>query len=234
MDYPPVEVQVWGDWACFTRPELKAERVSYPTMTPSAARGVLESIFWKPEFSWRIREIHVLRHPTSAHLRAEGRIMIEQNADDDMQAFYRHFSLMRNEVDRRATGTPISITDCRVQRHTLALRDVAYLIRADVALRSNTEADPAKYRDQFRRRVQQGKCHSRPYLGCREFACDFAPPDDTVDKRKIRHSEAIDLGLMLFDVLRSDNGECVPLFFQAELKDGVLHVPDVLYGRYGS
>src|SRR5437016_4131489 len=156
MNYPPVEVRVWGDWACFTRPELKAERVSYPMMTPSAARGVLEAIFWKPEFRWAVRQIHVLR-PRS-------------ETDTWGTSFYRHFSIMRNEIGKRATGDPISLGDegVRQQRHTLALRDVAYLIRADVKVRPGVSEDSAKYRDQFQRRVRRGQCYHRPYLGCRE------------------------------------------------------------------
>src|SRR2546427_2433632 len=112
--FPPLQVRVWGDFACFTRPEMKVERVSYPLMTPSAARGVLEAIFWKPEFSWRIREIAVLRPP-------------------------RFFSVLRNEVKGRASvqsaqawashGGRYCVEEDHTPRHTLALRDVAYLIR---------------------------------------------------------------------------------------------------------
>src|SRR6266566_682904 len=131
-----VSVKVWGAFACFTRPELKAERVSYPVMTPSAARGVLEAVFWKPEFAWRVREIWVLKE-------------------------IRRFSVLRNEVNHREWKT--------MQRHTLALRDVAYLIRADIAVKPGVGEDPAKYRDQFRRRAERGQCYHRPYLGCREF-----------------------------------------------------------------
>ncbi len=152
----PLEIKVWGDFACFTRPEMKAERVSYPVMTPSAARGILEAIFWKPEFSWRIREIHVLNE-------------------------VRHFSILRNEVNdkmsysaaknRLEKGDSYFAEDHRhrAQRHTLALRDVAYLIKADVHPRHDVREDPAKYRDQFRRRVTKGQCFHTPYLGCREF-----------------------------------------------------------------
>src|SRR5437773_1934793 len=115
MNLPPLEVKVWGDYACFTRPEMKVERVSYTVMTPSAARGVLEAIFWKPEFSWRVREIEVLKP-------------------------IRYFSILRNEVQRRASGRsaePFYADEDRTQRHTLGLRDVAYVIRADVAVRAH-------------------------------------------------------------------------------------------------
>ena len=135
VDYPPVELKVWGELACFTRPEMKAERVSYSVITPSAARGVLEAIFWKPEFSWQVREIWVLNP-------------------------IRHFSILRNEVSSKAVVATVErwakngggyfAEEDRAQRHTLALRDVAYLIKADVALRHHATQDVAKYRDQFR------------------------------------------------------------------------------------
>lgn len=152
----PLEIKVWGDLACFTRPEMKVERVSYPVITPSAARGVLESIFWKPEFTWVVRELWVLQP-------------------------IQYLSIVRNEIktrqsDRTARGWAadgvgnFSAADDRTQRHTLALRDVGYVIRADVRLRSDVTDDIAKFRDQFRRRVQRGRFFNAPYLGCREFS----------------------------------------------------------------
>ncbi|OPZ83069.1 MAG: CRISPR-associated protein Cas5 [bacterium ADurb.Bin429] len=198
MEYPPIQVKVWGPYACFTRPEMKVERVSYPVMTPSAARGVLEAIFWKPEFVWRVREIHVL-------------------------APIRHFSLLRNEVSARMSprSQGLDIMDARTQRHTLGLQDPAYLIVADVVLRPGTTADAAKYRDQFRRRVERGQCYHRPYLGCREFAASFAKPDG--GERALPLNEA--LGLMLLDLAYRKDAPAQPHFFPAELVDGVLHVP---------
>ncbi|MEE9285748.1 MAG: type I-C CRISPR-associated protein Cas5c, partial [Dehalococcoidia bacterium] len=146
----PLLVKLWGELACFTRPELKVERVSYPVMTPSAARGALEAIFWRPAFSWRIREIRVLRPP-------------------------RFVSLVRNEVTHKASvaamaGRPFYADEHRAQRHTLALRDVAYVIAADIVPKPLAGArDPSGFRDQFRRRVRRGQCFQTPYLGCREF-----------------------------------------------------------------
>jgi len=213
-DYPPVEVKVWGPYACFTRPEMKAERVSYPVITPSAARGVLEAIFWKPEFSWQVREIWVLHE-------------------------IRHFSILRNEVDSKAVVTTAQnwvedgggyfAEEDRAQRHTLALRDVAYIIKADVILAAHATDDVAKYRDQFRRRVNRGDCHHRPYLGCREFAAFFGPPDGT--ERPIGMSD--DLGLMLFDINYAPDGfgRDAPLFFSARLDKGKVVVPTALYLR---
>jgi CRISPR-associated protein Cas5d len=212
----PLTVKVWGDFACFTRPEMKAERVSYSVMTPSAARGVLEAIFWKPEFSWRIREIWVLNP-------------------------IRHFSILRNELKQKATvstakkwaktGGRYFAEDDRSQRHTLALRDVAYLIRADIALRSHATDDVAKYRDQFRRRVAKGKCHHRPYLGCREFSGHFIEPDGTEKPLDLTD----DLGRILFDLRYEgdQSGRGSPIFFQARLTKGVLHIPPELYGEEG-
>jgi CRISPR-associated protein Cas5d len=224
-----VAVKVWGERACFTRPEMKVERASYPVMTPSAARGVLEAIFWKPEFSWRVREIAVLKP-------------------------IRHFSIVRNEVNSTASdrsarsgaeeGGGYQADLDRAQRHTLGLRDVAYVVRADVVLRRHATEDVAKYRDQFRRRVERGQCYHRPYLGCREFTADFGPPDGS--EFPIDLSDV--LGRMLFDQAfepapdgpagwyaqdgqgrRVVRGTVRPRFFSAQLDRGVLKVPPALY-----
>jgi len=206
--FPLLEVKVWAPYACFTRPEMKVERVTYPVMTPSAARGVLEAIFWKPEFQWQVREIWVLKP-------------------------IRHISLLRNEVSQIiseqsvAPGKNYFIDDDRAQRHTLALRDVEYLIRADVRLRSHAEHNEAAYRDQFRRRVQRGQCYHRPYLGCREFSAQFALP--TGDEQPIETSD--DLGLVLGEIIHEEkeNVLCRPVYFHALLRRGVLQVPPEIY-----
>ena len=207
MNFPPVEVKVWGDFACFTRPEAKVERVSYEIPTPSAARGILEAIFFHKPMRWRVREIVVLQP-------------------------IRHFSLLRNEVKSKASprSDGLSIADDRTQRHTLGLKQVAYIIRADVWLPPGAAdldgqpVDAVKYRDQFRRRVERGQCFHRPYLGCREFAADFGPPDGTEEPIPV----SADLGLMLFDIDSGPGGN-VPRFFEAHLEEGVLRVPDDLY-----
>lgn len=212
---PPLTVKVWGEFACFTRPEMKVERVTYPMMTPSAARGVLESIFWKPEFQWRIREIWLLKP-------------------------IRYFSIVRNEInslqsDRAAAGWIKSdggyyADEDRAQRHTLALRDVAYIIKADVCPKANDTGLEAKYRDQFRRRVQRGQCYHMPYLGCREFSGEFGEPGP--EDRPIDCSD--DLGQMLWDMDYDpeDQGKGTPIFFHAALDKGVLRVPLDLHRRY--
>lgn len=206
----PLEVKLWGDYACFTRPEMKVERVSYPVMTPSAARGILEAIFWKPEMTWSVDEIQILRP-------------------------IRYASIVRNEItsrqsERTATnwskdggGFDASNPKNRAQRHTLALRDVAYVIKATPILGETTQDDVAKYRDQFRRRVTQGRCFATPYLGCREFSAYFSEPEP--EDRPIDRTE--DLGLMLLEIEyhESGNGQGKPRFFDARLESGVLRVP---------
>ncbi|BAU65301.1 hypothetical protein STA3757_26820 [Stanieria sp. NIES-3757] len=222
----PLTVKVWSDLACFTRPEFCAERVSYEVITPSAARGVLEAIFWKPEFIWKIREIQVLKP-------------------------IQHFSIFRNEInnwqsDRSAKDPEYRYfaDDDRAQRHTLGLRDVAYIIKADVQLKPHANANPAKYRDQFRRRVKKGQCHHQPYLGTREFSAFFGLPEST--DKPIDHVDPYELGLMLLDVdFINDSagstiqyfthdetggkvikGKAQPKFFRARLENGVLRVPE--------
>jgi len=215
--FVPLEVTVWGDLACFTRPEAKVERVSYAVMTPSAARGVLEAIYWKPEVAWQVREIWVLRP-------------------------VRYLSIRRNEINTRqseraargwlaAGAGGYDAAEDRAQRHTLALRDVAYRLRADLTLRPGVTDPIAKHRDQFRRRVERGQAHHQPYLGCREFAAFFAEPDPAV--RPIDASE--DLGLMLFDLAYAPDGSGRgrPRFFAARLERGVLRVPAELYATEG-
>ena len=206
-EYPPLTVKVEGDFACFTRPEMKVERVSYPVMTPTAARGVLEAIFWKPEFTWRVEEIQVLKP-------------------------IRYASFVRNEINERQktqtarewqrTGGGFSAAEHRAQRHTLALRDVAYVIKAQVMVKDSGE-NPAKYRDQFRRRVNSGRCFATPYLGCREFWAKFSSLDGTETPINITE----DLGNMLLDMEYKSNGsgQATPRFFDAQLKRGIMQIP---------
>lgn len=207
-EYSALAVKVWGDLACFTRPEMKVERVTYPVITPSAARGVLEAICWKPEFTWRVQEIWVLNP-------------------------IQYFSILRNEVNSRASeraaarwqenGGGYDASADRAQRHTLALRDVAYVVRAQVEVKPNTGEDPAKFRDQFHRRVRDGRCFATPYLGCREFAAAFTEADGSEQPIP----DTADLGPMLLDLDYSadGSGRGKPRFFQARLERGVLHVP---------
>lgn len=226
---PPLSLRVRGPIACFTRPELKAERFSYPMITPSAARGVLEAVLWKPAIAWRVERIKVLSP-------------------------IEFMSFRRNEVGNiapspvRATvlnGGPhedFFVEDRRQQRNTVALRDVDYVIEARFEMTSKAGPDDnkAKFVDIFRRRVEKGQHFHQPYLGCREFIGEVLPlnentPPPIADTR--------DLGLMLWDVdfrpvggadkskLTWRDGQNVvhgnarPIFFAAKLSNGVMEVP---------
>ena len=185
----------------FTRPELKVERVSYPVMTPSAAVGVLEAIFWKPEFSWRVLAIDVLNP-------------------------IRQFTQRRNETtdlaslaDAASGRRRVDTVGNRVQRNAVCLRDVAYRIHAHVELRNHATNTEAAYRDQFRRRVTRGSCFTQPYLGTREFTCYFGDPDE---RTPIEVTE--NLGIMLHSVDHS-TAPASFTWFTARLDNGVLRVP---------
>jgi CRISPR-associated protein Cas5d len=204
----PLEVKVWGNLACFTRPEMKVDRVTYPVITPSAARGILEAIFWKPEFHWEIKEIWVLKP-------------------------IRYFSILRNEIRTRQTaqiarrwrrdGSGFYATADREQRHTLALRDVSYIIKAQPVVKEGVGVDPARYRAQFRRRVAAGQCFATPYLGCREFSAWFSPTDGDETPQEI--NEELENMLLRMEYDPDGTGRATPYFFDARLVGGVLKVP---------
>ncbi len=247
-----VSVKVWGDFACFTRPELKVERLSYPLMTPSAARGVLEAIMWKPQMRWHIRRITVLE----PWWRSDGRgdrpcqfIGVRRNEIQDKIAPRTVSKWMATPAEFEpyladSAGRNSAGGQNRTQRNTLALRDVAYLIHATPILteRANRsrarppDADEpagpdsvAKYVAMFQRRVEKGQCFHRPYLGCREFVCNFAPADGS--ERPVDWCES--LGLMLYDVQFGCDGQNSPGYFEAELRDGVLHCDTLAAGPQG-
>ncbi|GAA3458005.1 type I-C CRISPR-associated protein Cas5c [Saccharothrix longispora] len=199
----PLAVQVWGPGALFTRPELKVERVSYPVMTPSAAVGVLESIFWKPEMRWRVQRIEVLRP-------------------------IRQFTQRRNETtdlaslaDAVSGRRRLDTAAHRVQRNAVCLRDVAYRVHAQIDLADHADKPVAAYRDQFRRRVTKGRCFTQPYLGTREFTAYFGEPDD---QQPLGPDHDDDFGLMLHSV----NHGTTPIsftWFDARMRGGVIEVP---------
>jgi CRISPR-associated protein Cas5d len=207
-------LEVRGDYACFTRPELKVERVSYDVMTPSAARAVFEAVLWKPAIRWEIDRIEVLRP-------------------------IQWSSIRRNEVGSKVpTGSvetvmrggdklrPFFADDDRQQRASIVLRDVAYRIWAQPILTSRAGSSDGllKYVEMFRRRATHGQCVNQPYLGCREFACSFELVEDAA-ARPAPIDESRDLGIMLFDLDFADAAMPQPLFFRASLKQGVLQVP---------
>ncbi|MBK8254886.1 MAG: type I-C CRISPR-associated protein Cas5 [Polyangiaceae bacterium] len=202
MESRRFQVRARGPLACFTRPEMKAERVSYEIMTPSAARGVLEAITWKPAISWRVHSIHVL-------------------------APIQWASFRRNEVSDRASprGGDFFADERRAQRNTVALRDVDYVITASFQMTDRAgEGDGiTKFEEIFERRLHKGQTFHQPYLGCREFAAEVTPaPEQFVPVESVDRP----LGLMFYDFAYSPEGNGArPLFFEARLKNGILHVP---------
>jgi CRISPR-associated protein Cas5d len=187
-----VRIRVWGDFACFTRPEMKVERVSYPIMTPSAARGMLEAIYWEPQMYYEIQEIAVVRRGPWVNLRRN-----EVQAVISIDGAKSWMGGTRAVVPIQAGGGAPDGT----QRNTLALSGVEYLVIAEVRLTDRAEPprdNLGKYIDQFRKRASTGKCFHRPYLGCREFAADFEWQDDAGWPPVEPWDE--DLGLMLYDV----------------------------------
>lgn len=196
----PLRVRVFGPLACFSRPELKVERVSYQVMTPSAARGVLEAILWKPAIRWNVRRIWVLN---PIHWTA----------------------FRRNEVgSRMSLASRLVVDEDRQQRHTLALSDVDYVIEADFTFtdRRGPGEQPAKFVEMFQRRVEKGQCFHRPYLGCREFAADFGPAPASPESATEFRGASTDLGQMLLDIEFRKEPPHIPHFFHAALSEGVL------------
>jgi CRISPR-associated protein Cas5d len=220
-----IHLRVWGDFACYSRPELKVERVSYQVLTPSAARGILESILYRPQFRWHIRRIAVCNP-------------------------IRFISLRRNEVKSRLSAKkpePLFADEDRTQRNTLALRDVNYVIEASMALtplagerrKPPIQADDhgpdslAKYLAMFQRRVEKGQCFAQPVFGCREFPAAFEAADPSAMVMPHPPNPDGPLGLMLFDVFDLSVRKDQPMgpvaktkprvtFFDAALRGGVL------------
>lgn len=208
----PLSVEVWGPLACFTRPELKAERVSYPVPTPSAMTGLLEAIFWKPEFHYVITRIEVLA-PIEW-------IAVRRN---EVKSVVSLDQVRRLQTDRTAR---YDVEADRDQRNTMALKDVAYRVHAQMKLAPHANAPAAKYRDQLRRRVERGQCFSQPFLGTREFAAYFGPTGSApVDGTPIPRND--ELGVMLHSIEYTDEGERYR-WFKAHLQDGVMEIGDPL------
>lgn len=193
-----------GPLACFTRPELKVERVSYPVMTPSAARGILEAVLWKPAIAWRIERILVLR-------------------EINFTAFRRNEVNSKTPSFKSSPPPDFFADEDRAQRNTVALSNVDYIVEAHFILtkQSGPEDNIRKFEDMFERRLAAGQHFHQPYFGCREFVAEVAPPQG--DESPI--AESRDLGLMLHDIEFIPKGRNVPRFFPAKLANGILDVP---------
>lgn len=220
-------LDVKGEYACFTRPEMKVERVSYDVITPSAVRAIFSAIFWKPAIKWNVKKIEVLSP-------------------------IKWISVRRNEVSGKAVQTPITIEDSRQQRAGLFLRNVHYRIHAEMEFihprnRPKTfheipeflhtteekidykkDENPGKYYAMFERRAKKGQCFNQPYLGCREFSCEFKFVENldkaVLDTPPITLSQ--DFGFILYDMDYSDSKDIKPAFFRAKMENGVINVPN--------
>jgi len=228
-----VKLRVWGDYACFTRPEMKVERVSYDVITPSAARGIIEAIYWKPEIRWVIDRIHVYSKPRFTNIR-------------------------RNEVSERISAGNIKqamkgtkkdlylyVENSRQQRAAMILKGVEYVIEAHFEknpdINDDKQLNEGKHLDIFNRRLRKGQCHHRPFLGTREFPAHFGPVEGEIPESQLGDR---DLGWMLYDIdyqevsgktsdsfITKVDGEyktvrAEPLFFPAKMIDGVIDVSE--------
>ena len=203
-----VKLKVWGDFACFTRPEMKVERVSYDVMTPSAARAVLEAIYWKPSIRWIVDRIHVLKPIRFMNIR--------RNEVASKIPLGNITSAMKDPTALLA----LFIEDVRQQRAALVLRDVCYGIEAHFEYTGEDDKNDGKHLDVFNRRAALGQCFTQPYLGCREFSASFELVDDFPASPFVGRQ---DLGWMLHDIDFGNDMEA--RFFRAEMVDGVIDVP---------
>ncbi|HIH03826.1 MAG TPA: type I-C CRISPR-associated protein Cas5 [Methanoregulaceae archaeon] len=212
-----ITLRVRGDYACFTRPEMKAERVSYDVITPSAARGILEAIYWKPAIVWRIDRIHVL-NPIRFDTVRRNEVSSKISTRNVVQA------MRGGEV---ALGLNASDSAERVQRASYLLRDVDYCIEAhfDMTDRAGPEDTPEKHYNVALRRMRKGQCFHHPYLGCREFPTRFDLVDGPVP-RSHYEGQTVDLGFMLHDIDFAN--EMTPVFFRATMRDGVIDCAECL------
>lgn len=217
MEYTDKEycLEVWGDMACFTRPEFKVERVSYDIITPSAARAIFEAILFKRyAMRWQVTKIEVLNP-------------------------IKWTSIRRNEVGAVASKNPIIIEDKRQQKNTLALRDVRYRIWAKLMFipvkdrpkeafakhQPGNDENPMKYYQMFERRASQGQCFTQPYLGTREFAASWRMVDTEKESLSPAIPETKDLGIMLYDMDYSNPKDIQAMFYRPQMNNGVVIVP---------
>lgn len=212
-----IRLHVWGERACFTRPEMKVERVSYDVMTPSAARGILEAVHWKPAIRWIVDRIHVLKP-----------IRFQSFRRNEVGAKASAANAARAMTSGSTTGLGLEVEDNRQQRATTLLTNVAYVIEAHFELTERAGGDTeAKHLSMFNRRAETGQCFHRPCLGTREFAADFEllpqgaalPGSDLPPEQRDR-----DLGWMLHDLDFTNPANVASQFFRARLQNGVLDV----------
>lgn len=214
-----VQLKVYGDYACFTRPEMKVERVSYDVITPSAARGIIEAIYWKPAIRWIIDKIHVINEIKFTNIR-------------------------RNEVSQKISAVNVKkamnggktelyqiAPEIRQQRASLVLKDVCYIIEAhfEMTEKAGVEDTPGKHYNIALRRLRQGQCYHQPCLGNREFAANFSLIEEEAPTSFYSDKEELDLGWMLWDI--DFENEMNPIFYRAIMQKGIIAVQDLLKRR---
>ncbi|MBN1227937.1 MAG: type I-C CRISPR-associated protein Cas5 [Deltaproteobacteria bacterium] len=204
-----VKLRIWGEYACFTRPEMKVERVSYDVITPSAARGILEAIYWKPAITWVVDRIHVLN------------VIKFDNIRRNELAGKMSIAAVKKAMNDAQSPVEVFIEDDRQQRAAMVLRNVDYVLESHFSFNGQEDNNTAKHKEIFERRVRKGQCFHHPYLGCREFPAHFAliegnmPPSNFVGE--------MDLGWMLHDIDFKNNMEA--RFFRAVMDNGIIEVP---------
>lgn len=211
-----VKLKVWGERACFTRPEMKVERVSYDVITPSAARGILDAIHWKPAIRWHIDRIHVLKP-----------IRFESIRRNEVGGKLSLASVAKAMKAQSTQGLANLVDEDRQQRAATVLRDVAYVIEAhfDLTPRAGADDSVGKHLDIFNRRARKGQCFQMPCMGVREFPAHFQLLEDgePIPEKHGSLQEARDLGWMLHDI--DFDRDMAPRFFRAQMAGGVVEVP---------
>ena len=211
-----VKVKVWGDYALFSRPEMKVERCSYDVMTPSAARGILEAIYWHPGMRWIIDKIYV-KNPIRFTSVRRNEVKSKVSKNNALQAY-----------NGDASSFYISTKEDIVQRASLILCDVCYVIEAHFEMtdKANESDNAGKSKDIIMRRLKRGECYHMPYFGCREFPAQFCLCEE--DDITTIYSEVPekDLGFMLYDMDYSNLDNIQPMFFRAVMKKGVVDLTD--------
>lgn len=211
-----VRVKVWGDYALFSRAEMKVERCSYDIMTPSAARGVMEAIYWHPGMCWKIDRIHIMKPIQFTSIR-RNEVKSKVSANNVLSVY--------NGAKKELF---ISSKEEIVQRASLLLKDVEYIIDAHFEMtdKANDSDNPGKFKDIIMRRLKRGECYHTPYFGCREFPVNFCLCEEEEVHSAYEVVEEKDLGFMLYDMDYSDPENIQPMFFRAVMRRGVVDLRD--------
>jgi CRISPR-associated protein Cas5d len=208
-----IKLHVWGDRACFTRPEMKVERVSYDIPTPSAVRGIMEAIYWKPAIRWQVDKIHVINP-----------IKFENVRRNELGSKLPPSAIKKAMKDGISPVQNIIETD-RQQRAALILRDVEYVFEAHFEFISSEDNNIGKHLDMFNRRAKIGQCFHQPCFGCREFPVNFELLKGGLPESQLVGEK--DLGFMLYDMDYSNKRDIKPMFFRAEMRNGVVCIPHI-------